>query len=150
MLTTAKPFEITTTKHKWEIPIPMENIKPTSVFPVEVFPNKLRRYIEAVAEHTQTPVDMTSVAVLTAVANSVQGKFKIESKKDYTEPLNIYCMVVAKPSERKSAITSIVTKPIRNYEKAKNKERKLTILNQQSELKIKKSQIDRLEKKRKD
>lgn len=149
MLATAKPIEIRETEHKWEPPVPMENIKPTSVFPVECFPNKFRRYIEAVAEHTQTPVDMASVAVLGVVATTIQGKYEIESKKGHIEPVNVYCMEVAKPSERKSPITSITTKPIRTYEKVKNEEMKLIIAKQQSELRIKKARIDKLEKKRK-
>lgn len=127
----------------------MENIKPTSVFPIECFPNKIRRYIEAVAEHTQTPVDMASVASLATVATAIQGKFEIESKKGYIEPLNLYFMVVAKPAERKSAVTRDMTTTIYTYEKAENEKRKLIIAKEESELRIKKARIDKIVKSRK-
>lgn len=145
LLETARPIDITRTEHKWEIPVPMENIKPTSIFPVECLPNKFRRYVEAVAEDTQTPVDMASVAVLAVVSNAIQGKYEIENKKGHIEPLNVYCMEVAKPSERKSPVTNTTTKPIRAYEKIKNEEMKLIIAKQQSELRIKNARITKLE-----
>lgn len=148
LLATAEPIEVTKTEHKWETPLPMENIKPTSTFPIKCIPQKIRRYIEAVAEHTQTPVDMASVAALAVIATTIQGKYEIESKKGYTEPLNLYCMVVAKPAERKTAVTKDMSKPIYTYEKVENEKRKLIIAKQQNELNIKKAQIDRLEKKR--
>lgn len=92
---------------------------------------------------------MASVAVLAVIATTLQGKYEIQSKKGHIEPLNVYCMIVAKPAERKSAVTNDMTKPIYTYEKVENEKRKLIIAQQQSELKIKKAQIDRIEKKRK-
>ena len=123
----------------------MENIKPTISFPIACFPKIMKDYVEAVAEHTQTPIDMSAVAVLAVVSNAIQGKYEIESKKGHKEPVNIYCMEVAKPSERKSPVTNTTTKPIRTYEKVKNEEMKLIIAKQQSELRIKKARITKLE-----
>lgn len=141
MLATAKP-----TKHKWKTPVPMENIKPTSVFPVECLPNKIRRYIEAVAEHTQTPVDMASVAVLGVVATAIQGKYEIENKKDYTESLNLYIIIIAMSSERKSPTIKLTTKPVYKYEKEENKKRQAIMDKQKLELFIKQKQLEALSK----
>lgn len=124
----------------------MENIKPTSIFPIECFPNKIRRYIEAVAEHTQTSVDMASVAVLGVVATTTQGKYEIENKKDYTESLNLYIMIIAMSSERKSPTIKLITKPVYKYEKEENKKRQAIIDKQKLELFIKQKQLETLSK----
>ena len=104
-MATAKPIE-----HKWEVPTPMENIKPTISFPIESFPKVIRDFVEAVAEHTQTPIDMSAVSAMCVVASTVQRKFEIEGKEDYTETINLYCMTIAQPGERKSAVQKIATK----------------------------------------
>ena len=123
----------------------MDNIKPTIPFPISSFPKIIQDYIKAVAEHTQTPIDMTAVAVMCVVATAIQGKIEIEGKEDYTEPLNIYVSIIAKPGERKSAIIRITTKPLYNFEKEENKKRKIIIATQESKLKIIEKKIKNFE-----
>lgn len=138
---TAKSLE-----HKWEVPIPMESNKPVVSFPIFCFPKIMQDYVKTVAEHTQTPIDMSAVSVMCVVAAAVQGKFEIEGKEDYTEPLNIYVIIIAQPGERKSAIIKLTTKPLYDFEKEENEKRKTIIDRQESELKIIKNKIEKLEK----
>ena len=138
---TAKSLE-----HKWEVPIPMENIKPVVSFPISCFPKKIRDYVEAVAEYTQTPIDMSAVSVICVVASAIQGKFEVENKNGHTEPTNVYILIIAQPGERKSAIIKLTTKPLYDFEKEENEKRKTIIARQESELKIIKNKIDKLEK----
>ena len=106
---------------KWEQPIPFEeNVLPT--FPVEALPARVRPYVEAVADTTQTPVDMVRTAVLSAMASCIQGKYLVNAKDDWTDPTNIYAIMVAEPSERKSTVTSLIVKPINLYEMEYNKQ----------------------------
>lgn len=123
----------------------MENIKPVVPFPIASFPKIIQDYIKAVAEHTQTPIDMTAVAVMCVVATAIQRKLEIEGKEDYTEPLNIYVSIIAKPGERKSAIIRITTKPLYSFEKEENEERKIIIAIQESKLKIIEKKIEKFE-----
>lgn len=123
----------------------MENIKPTITFPISSFPKIMQDYIKAVAEHTQTPIDMTAVAVMCVVATAIQGKLEIEGKEDYTESLNIYVSIIAKPGERKSAIIRITTKPLYNFEKEENEKRKIIIATQESKLRIIEKKIKKIE-----
>ena len=120
----------------------MENIKPTIAFPIACFPKIMQDYVEAVAEYTQTPIDMSAVAVLSVVATSIQGKFEIEKERGYTESLNLYCMVVANSGEKKSPVKRIVTKPIPNYEKIENKKRQVIIDKQKLELMTKQKELE--------
>lgn len=105
---------------QWEPPIPFtQHILPS--FPVEVLPPIVRDYVLAVAESTQTPVDMSASAALAVLALCQQGKFRVCGKADWTEPLNLFVVIVAEPSERKSAIINFMTRPINTYEAEYNR-----------------------------
>jgi hypothetical protein len=99
----------------WEQPIPFDTVK-HPVFPTDSLPQTVRDYVVSVAEATQTPVDMSGVSALAVMAGCVHGKFIVEAKSDWTEPLNLYCIIVANPAERKSAVLSWLTKYVNQYE----------------------------------
>ena len=100
---------------KWDTPIPFE--KPTlPTFPVDALPKIIRDYVIAVAETTQTPVDMAATASLAIMSLCMQGRYRIDGKADWNEPVNLYTLIIAEPSERKSAIISFMTRPVNEYE----------------------------------
>lgn len=105
----------------WETPIPFDEYTlPT--FPVEALPEVIRMYTVALAESTQTPVDMSASASIAIMALCMQGKYRIRGKPDWIEPLNLYVVEVAEPSERKSAVINAETKPLNAYEAEYNKQ----------------------------
>lgn len=105
-----KPTEI-----KWDTPIPFE--KPSlPTFPVDALPKIIKDYVVAVAETTQTPVDMAATASLAIMSLCMQGRYRIDGKADWNEPVNLYTLIIAEPSERKSAIISFMTRPVNEYE----------------------------------
>jgi len=114
-----KDFE--TVQSSWEEPLPFgrHTVMP---FPLEALPTDIRNYVEAVSESIQTPVDMAGCAALSVIATSIQGKYAIRGKRDWTEPLNIYLTEIAPPSERKSAVQHAVVKPVSDYENRYNRE----------------------------
>lgn len=99
----------------WEEPIPFGryDLEP---FPVDALPSDIGEYVEAVAESTQTPVDMAGTAVITLISVCTQGKYVIQGKADWVEPLNTFSNIIASPSERKSAVLHAVVNPLDNYE----------------------------------
>lgn len=103
----------------WEEPLPFgrHTIIP---FPLDTLPLVFRSYVAAISESLQTPVDMAGCAALSVIAASVQGKYAIQGKPDWTEPLNIYLAEIAPPSERKSAILHAMVRPISDYENQYN------------------------------
>ena len=106
---------------QWEQPIPFtQHTLPT--FPVDAFPPAIRDYVLAVAETTQTPVDMAATAALAVLALCQQGKYRIKGKDDWIEPLNLFTVIVAEPSERKSAVISHMTGAVHRFEAEYNKQ----------------------------
>ena len=100
---------------KWEEPIPFGryDLEP---FPVDALPHDIGEYVKAIAESTQTPVDMAGTAALTLISVCIQGKYVIQGKADWIEPLNTFSNIIASPSERKSAVLHATASPLDNYE----------------------------------
>ncbi len=104
-----------------EEPIPL-NDKTSPSFPVDALPKDIRDYVLAVAESTQTPVDVAASASLSVLSIGMQGKYVIRPKPDWTEPVNTFIAIFMPPSERKSAVCSLMGKPMNEYEKEWNSE----------------------------
>ena len=105
----------------WETPIPFDEIE-LPAFPVDALPAEIADYVNAVAESTQTPPDMAATAALAVIALAVQGKYKVRGKEDWIEPVNLYAVNVAEPAERKSAVISLMTRFMSEYEAEYNKQ----------------------------
>ena len=103
----------------WERPTPFDDIS-LPPFPVNELPVIISDYVRAVAESTQTAPDMAATAALAVLSLCLQGKYTIEGKKDWREPLNLYTLIVALPAERKSAVMNHILIPVRQYEKDEN------------------------------
>ena len=104
---------------QWETPIPFDAFDlPT--FPADTLPTAVHDYVQAVAETTQTSADMAAVASLAILAICVQGKYRIWGKPDWWDPLSLYCVIALPPAERKSAVISLMTAPLEEYEKEVN------------------------------
>lgn len=105
-------------------------------FPVECLPDGIKPYIKAVAESLQVPTDMVSSLVLVVMSLCIQGKFWINVKPDWIESLNLYVVVVGRPSERKSPTLKEVTRPIFRYVDDENERRKPKIAEYELKKKI--------------
>lgn len=89
-------------------------------FPVEHLPDGIREMVEEIAESLQVPPDMPAATVLGVISTCVQGKFMVQVKPDWKEQVNLYILVIARPSERKSPVLQILTAPLYAYSKEQN------------------------------
>lgn len=100
---------------EWENPIPFNEVR-TPVFPTESLPGPLVAFVESLSESTQTPEEMAGILSLGVLATAFQSKFDVEITPDWKEPLCLYCVAVAPPGERKTAVISALTRPLYEYE----------------------------------
>ncbi len=114
-------------------------------FPVDCLPPVLKEYVLAISESKQVPVDMAAVACLAVVALSVQGKFEVIPADGWHEPLCLYIVIVAPPSERKSPILAEVTSPVYEYEREENKKRASSVDDYRSQEKMLVTAIGKIE-----
>ena len=104
---------------RWEDPIPFSR-RSSAPFPLDALPADIAAYVKSVAESTQTPVDMAGTVALSVMAVCLQSKYVVAGSTDWREPLNLYSLVIATPSERKSAVLSAMMRPINEYEEQYN------------------------------
>lgn len=110
-------------------------------FPVDALPDKIRPYIQATAESLQVSVDMVATFVIAIISLCVQGKYKIQVKPDWEEPVNLYAVVVMRPSERKSPTLKMVSAPVFEYMDEENERRQPDIAEYETKKKILTGQI---------
>ena len=110
-------------------------------FPVDALPDKIRPYIQATAESLQVSVDMVATFVIAIISLCVQGKYKIQVKPDWEEPVNLYAVVVMRPSERKSPTLKMVSAPVFEYMDEENERRQPEIAEYETKKKILTGQI---------
>lgn len=115
---------------------------PDSIFPVEVLPPIIRNYCKAVSESLQVPVDMPCVAALGVLSASLTGKYFVEVKKDWKQPVNLYLLLIARPSERKSPVMDIMTRPLYLYQREYNERHREDIDGYAVELSIAQKKLD--------
>ncbi len=105
-------------------------------FPACGLPGVTQIYTLATAESLQVPVDMAATLVLSVLSMCLQGKYKVLVKADWVESINLYVIVIARPSERKTPTLREVTRPVFEYVRSENERRKGSVAEYALEKKI--------------
>ena len=116
----------------WDKLVPLNEVV-LPAFPIDALPDVLKNYVSDVAESTQTPIDMAGVASLALMSIAMQPRYKIIGKSDWEEQLSLYCMIVAEPSDRKSAVFNQIIKVIQSFEAEYNEHHSIDVLKSQEE-----------------
>jgi hypothetical protein len=105
--------------HTWAEPEPLtEEAEDADAFPVEALPNRVRRYVEALAEQTQTPVELAAMTALGALSVAAANRAWIAGGGGWVEPLVLWSITVLPPASRKSAVTDAVARPLYSLERS--------------------------------
>ena len=116
-------------------------------FPADALPQPVADYVKELSESTQTPVDMAGTCALAEMAVCCQDKARVQCKPGWIEPLNLFCLVVATPGDRKSAVISQMNQPIEAFERDANKLNRSAIERSQSERRTLEARQKQLEQK---
>lgn len=116
----------------WDEIVPLDEVT-LPAFPIDALPDVLKDYVSDVAESTQTPIDMAGVASLALMSIAMQPRYKVVGKSDWEEQLSLYCMIVAEPSDRKSAVFNQIIKVIQSFEAEYNEHHSIDVLKSQEE-----------------
>ena len=131
--------------HTWEPPVPFhEHTLPE--FPAEALPAWLQAFVEREALATQTPTDMVAMLALSVCAASCAKKVVVRAKPGYTEPLNIYAVVVLPPGNRKSAVFRDAAQPLEAFERSEVGRRKGEIAEAESLRRVKEKALHEAER----
>ncbi|WP_430640954.1 DUF3987 domain-containing protein [Couchioplanes caeruleus] len=102
----------------WSPLIPLGRGRHLPPFPAELLPGWLADHVAAVAEFTQTPIDLAGSLALACLSTAAGGRAEVEVRGSWREPTNLYTVVVLPPGSRKSAVFAAMVAPILTAEKA--------------------------------
>ena len=86
---------------------------PRNPFPLELFPEKVRDYVEQVAEAHQVDASFVALPVLAAAGAAMGNCWRYELKRGYVHPPTLWVMVVGRSGSNKSGPLREVTAPLR-------------------------------------
>jgi replicative DNA helicase len=101
----------------WSPLIPLGRGRHLPVFPAELLPGWLAEQVFAVAEFTQTPLDLAGSLALACLSTAAGGRAEVEVRGSWREPTNLYTVIVLPPGSRKSAVFAAMVAPILAAEK---------------------------------
>lgn len=100
---------------------PFEKTVDLQPFPLETLPKVLQDYAGAVAAYNSVFPEMCILPLFSALSLCLQGKAIVRNPgTGHPEPLNLYCITIAAPGERKTSTSNLFFKPINEYEKRYN------------------------------
>ncbi|MDX6410192.1 MAG: replicative helicase [Gaiellaceae bacterium] len=98
-------------------PTPLTPRRLVPPFPVDALPPWVADMVMAVAEFTQTPLDLPGCLALAALSTAAGGRAEIEIRPGWREPLNLYTVVAMPPGSRKSAVFAAMSAPLLDAER---------------------------------
>ncbi len=120
---------------------PFAEEQKSSAFPFQLLPDKLGNYVKAVGECLCIYPEMGVLPLFTALSTAVQKKAKVELYTSTAiEPLNLYCLTVAPPSQRKSPCAAFFLNIISQWEQERKQDPQ--IMREISEYKANKAYLD--------
>ena len=81
-------------------------------FPVDVLPKTIQSALAEVNSYTQAPQALIASELLATISLACQGSFNVRRPNGPAIPCSIWTLTIAESGERKSAVSSIVAKPI--------------------------------------
>ncbi len=132
---------------KWKIPTPLREDKAALPdFPLNCLSPVFKEMAYGIARTTSTDVSMASTVLLSAVSYCFSGMYRMEGKKDHTEPLTLYSLILAEPSEKKSPVMRFSKAPFVSFESNYNEDNKTEIFASQERRDFLKNEIEAMKK----
>jgi len=99
----------------WEIPRRIE--QELAPFNLDNIPKLLADFVKAIADTFQVPLDFVLPIVCSVIATATRGRIKVQVRKNWQEPLSLFTAPLLEPSNKKSGVITVLSKPLREIEK---------------------------------
>jgi hypothetical protein len=100
-----------TGEQPWEAPVPIDRHE-LPKFPVHALPLVIGNYVQALADETQTPLDLAGSLSLAVVASTIQRRYVVEIRPRYREQLSLWTLGLLDSAERKSTVYASMLWPV--------------------------------------
>ncbi len=115
-------------------------------FPTHVLPDALRNWVEAESRATQTPADLAGLLALAVCSACIARRVEVEPRPGWREPVNLFVAVLLEPGNRKSAVFTDATEPLRKLEAELIERARPEVARQQSARRRDEARLRKLEK----
>ena len=99
----------------WTDPAPLTTgVTMLPEFPADVLPKWIAEKVAAVADETQTPMDLAASVALATLATACGGKARVLVRPElsWSEPVNLWTVTALPPGTRKSPVFNSITAPL--------------------------------------
>lgn len=131
---------------EWEQPLSLDAAYGPE-FPVEVFPDISRRFVDAITKAIQVPNGLTASIALGVASSACSGKVCVRVHDEWKEPVNEYYLPVLPSGERKSETMRRVISPLEERQKELTEAMRPDIDRQAVEKDIKEKRLQELKNK---
>lgn len=121
--------------------VPFDDVMDTSFidqekikFPTEAFGAEFESFIKNIAEAKSVDEAIVATFLLGVFSLCISGEYEVEIDSTWIEPANLYLLVVAPPSQKKSPVMNLVMAPIKEEMQSFNKSNAVKIQDYQDKL----------------
>lgn len=107
---------VTVSSDSWPELVPFEQCETLPPFPLDALHPATREFVYAASEMVQAPVDMVGACVLGTLQVACRGRYPVRLPNGHVERPCFYIVPIAPPSERKSGVIYVGTRPLVEYE----------------------------------
>jgi putative DNA primase/helicase len=137
--------------YQWAAIIPLDQRPPSAPFPIEYFPESMRKAIKSVTDVIQSPIELAAISALAIGSTAVQSLINVKRDVKSTPfPTSLYLLAIAESGERKSTIDSFFEQPLIDFEIETHSAKSDEITKYKSDKKAWESSIRGIEKKLED
>jgi len=129
---------------KWEKPVLLDDPILPEMAPL---PGILGETSQAIATATETPLELATGMTLATVATACQGRFIVQVKPGYSEPVNVWIVVALDSGNRKSSVLIEATHPLMSWESQRRLEMEEDIKHAESKQKTQEARLKSLRSK---
>jgi len=115
-------------------------------FPTHVLPDVLRDWVKSESRATQTPPDLPGLLALAVCSAIIARRVVVEPRPGWREPVNLFVAVLLEPGNRKSAVFTDATEPLRKLEAELIERARPEVARQQSARRRDEARLRKLEK----
>lgn len=116
-------------------------------FPVDSLPSTIAAYVREVSEFRQTPLEMAGSLVLPVLSACTQKRYEVRVRRGWREPLCLYTLVSALPSERKSGVYDDILSPVYRFQTDYNNTHAVEVAKNAAEYEMLENRITVIKKK---
>ena len=131
---------------EWPEPVSFDQYSSLPDFPVDALPGIGRVMVEAVSEVNQVDPALPASLYLGVLSTCLAKKARVDLTS-HQEPLNLYGVPILDSGSRKSSTDSAMTRPLYEYQKARQEAMDTVIRDAQVNFKVKEKRLEKLQKK---